>query len=179
MQHLDLIDVEQGGCRAEAAEIDVVDEETDRRVGSALILLQLADTADLEVSGERGVAGPIEIGHERHDVLEILLTCLAQRLGVEDGDAPGKLLVRNGHERCGDDDFLQLGGGGRRGCVGRFGWKAPGGEAAEPRERGGQTGGDAPSQAQDAGTLEMDSHAPSAGTNRIRFNGFVGARPRR
>jgi hypothetical protein len=178
VQHLDLVDVEQRGRRAEAAEIDVVDEETDRRVGSALVLLQLADTSNLEVSRERGVAGPIEIGHERHDVLEILLARLAQCLRVEDSDASRKLLVRNRHERCGDDDFLKLGAGGRRRRIGRIGWKAPGRQAPEPRERDGEKGGDAPSQAQDAGTLEMDSHAPSAGTNRIRFNGFVSARPR-
>ncbi len=49
-QNLDLLDIEQRRRHADAAEIDVVDQESDRRVGRALVLLELADPAQLEVA---------------------------------------------------------------------------------------------------------------------------------
>jgi len=47
-QHLDLLDIEQRRHHADAAEIDIVDDEPDRGIRCALVLLALADTADLK-----------------------------------------------------------------------------------------------------------------------------------
>src|SRR5690606_19819522 len=49
-QHLDLAHVEQRGRHAKAAEIDVIDQEAHGRIRRALVLLTLADAADLEIA---------------------------------------------------------------------------------------------------------------------------------
>ena len=41
--------------------------------GRSLVLLEFADAAQLEVARPRGVAGPVEVRHQREHVLEMLL----------------------------------------------------------------------------------------------------------
>src|SRR5208282_6630687 len=83
MQHFDMVDIEQGRRHPESAEIDVIDQEAHRWIRSALILLQLADAANLEIARQRGIAGPIEVRYQRQYVLEILPAGIAQRGGVQ------------------------------------------------------------------------------------------------
>ena len=61
MQNFDVVDIEKRRRHPESAEIDVVNQEAHRWIGSALILLQLADAANLEIARQRGIAGPIEV----------------------------------------------------------------------------------------------------------------------
>src|SRR5690606_23062354 len=63
-QHLDALDVEQRRDGADRREVDVVDQETDRRIRRALVLLELADAAQLKVPRSGPFAGPIEVRHE-------------------------------------------------------------------------------------------------------------------
>ena len=44
-QHFDLLDVEGAGGHADPAEVDVVDQQTDRRIRRPLVLLQLTHPA--------------------------------------------------------------------------------------------------------------------------------------
>jgi hypothetical protein len=60
-QHLDAVDVEQRADAAEPREVDVVDDEADRRVRRAVVLLELADAAQLEVARARAFAGEIQV----------------------------------------------------------------------------------------------------------------------
>ena len=49
-QDLDAIDIEQGRRTAQAAEVHVVDQEADRCIRRTLVLLELADPAELKVA---------------------------------------------------------------------------------------------------------------------------------
>src|SRR6185436_13693168 len=71
-QHFDAIDVERRRRHADAAEVDVVDEKADRWIRRPLVLLALADTADLEEARPRSAAGPVQIRHCGEHVLEVL-----------------------------------------------------------------------------------------------------------
>ena len=57
-QHLDLLDIEERCRHADATQVDVVDQETDRRVGRALVLLEFADAAQLEIARPRTCRRP-------------------------------------------------------------------------------------------------------------------------
>ena len=106
-QHIDLVHVEERCSPAQAAEIDVIDQETDGRIGRPLVLFELTDSADLKIARPRSIAGPIKIGHESRHILEILLACVLQKLGVEHGDRRWDLKRRNGPQGRRHDDLLQ------------------------------------------------------------------------
>jgi hypothetical protein len=94
-QHLDPRDVEQRRGGTESAERDVVEDEPDGGIRCALVLLQLADAANLEVTRPRRVAGPVEVRHQRQHVLEMLFAGRAQGVRAEHGRAAGELDVRH------------------------------------------------------------------------------------
>ena len=71
-QNLYALDIERRRNRADATEIDVVDQETDGWVGRALVLLQFADTADLQVPRTMAVARPVQVRHHVDQFLEVL-----------------------------------------------------------------------------------------------------------
>ncbi len=105
-QHLDLLDVEKCRHHADSAEIDVVDNESDRGVRRSLVLLALTDTANLKIARTRGLTGPIQVRHEQHHILEMLHTRVCQRIGIEHGNA-GRELRRCPLAPIGrDDDFF-------------------------------------------------------------------------
>ena len=70
-QHLDLLDVEGRRDHADAAEVDLVDEEADRRIRRALVLLEFADAAELEIARPRACAGPGKRRQLRQEFLEV------------------------------------------------------------------------------------------------------------
>ncbi len=105
-QHLYALDVERRRNRADAAEIDVVDQETDGRIGRALVLLQFADAADLQVPCAMAVARPVQVRHHVDQFLEVLHRELPDLVGVEDRDARRHLARRPPAEVCRHDDFL-------------------------------------------------------------------------
>ncbi len=152
MQHLHLIDIEQRRRGPQSAEVDVVDQESDRRIGRALILLQFAYAANLKVPRPRGVARPVEIGNERQHILEMLPARIVECLVGENRRAARQLARRDRPQCGGDDDFVE--------CIGAVGGDRLGHTQPEKRDTQGT----------------QSNHAPSAGTNRIRFNGFAGVR---
>ena len=86
-QHLDLPRVEQRRRHADAGEIDIVDQKAHRRIGRPLILLHLADAAQLEKSRPRRARRPVQIRDQAENVLEMLHPGRSQGIGIEDGDA--------------------------------------------------------------------------------------------
>src|SRR5579864_9481063 len=86
----------------------------------------------------------------------MLLSGVPQRLAAEHGYAARQFGEGDGSQGGGDDDLVQL-----RSAVAVF-------RAERPRGRQSRKKND---------RYEIFfSHAPSAGTNRIRFNGFAGGR---
>ena len=71
-QHLDLLHIEGRGRAAEAGEVEVVDEETHRRIGRfALVLGILADAADLEMARPRRATRPGEVRDLVDEIAEV------------------------------------------------------------------------------------------------------------
>ncbi len=71
-QHLDLTRVKGAADRADAGEVEVVHQDTHRRVGRlALELRILADAADLKIARPRGAAGVGEVRDLVHQVAEV------------------------------------------------------------------------------------------------------------
>ena len=152
-QHLDLLDVEQRGDHADAAEVDLVDQEADRRIGRALVLLELADSAQLEVARARAGAGPGQRRKLRQQLLEVHDAGLVHRRPSEHRDAAGTATAA---------------GTGRSVAVTTTGSSFAACDAAPATQRlRGQ-------QQQKNDSSLSDTPAPYAGPNRIRFNGFAG-----
>jgi hypothetical protein len=108
MEYFDSVDVEQRRGRPEAAEIDIIDEKSDGRVGCPLVLLQFADAADLKVARPRRVAGPIEVRHQGQNVLQVLPARVVQCIGVQHRDASRQFGKGQRPESGRDRDFIQL-----------------------------------------------------------------------
>ncbi len=107
-QHFNVIHIKQRSNRADATEIYVIDQKADRGIRRALVLIQLADAANLEVTRAIGIARPIEVRHQTDHVLEMLLASGVQGCRVQHRDAGGNLL--DGlitQQRRGDDDLWQ------------------------------------------------------------------------
>ena len=86
-QHLDAIDVEQRADAAEPREVDVVDDETDRRIRRAVVLLELADAAQLKVARARAFAGQVQVRDAADRFLEMLLRRGSELVAIEHADA--------------------------------------------------------------------------------------------
>ncbi len=106
-QYFDLRHIEQRRGHADATEIHVIDEESDRRIGCALVLLELADAANLEEARPRGATGPVEVRHLRQHILEMLLAATDERVLVQYRDTCGYLLQGLvAQQSCAHDHFL-------------------------------------------------------------------------
>ena len=154
-QHLHLLDVESRGDHADAAEVDLVHQESDGRIRRALVLLELADAAQLEVARARARPGPGQRRNLRQQFLEMDDGGLAHVLGGEHGDAARTLGDRHGPQRGRHENGLELRPAARVA------------DAAAPARRHAMNG-----------SGFSDTPAPYAGPNRIRFNGFAGDRNR-
>jgi hypothetical protein len=113
-QHFDALDVEQRCGHADAAEVDVVDQEADRRIGGTLPLLALAHAANLKKARPRSCAGPMQIRNDAEHVLEMLAGDELQRALVQQCHARWRLEQRLLTQRRSDDDFFEDGFVGRR-----------------------------------------------------------------
>ncbi len=85
-KHFDLFDIEQRRDGANTAEIDIVDNEPNGWIWRALVLRKLADATNLEITRPVTVAGPVQVGHELGQLLEMLHGELIDRLLIEDRD---------------------------------------------------------------------------------------------
>jgi hypothetical protein len=132
-----------------AIEPKLVDKKRHRWIGRTLVLLQFTNAANLKIAWTRSVAGPIEVWDERQYILKMLLTGIVQRGRTEYGNAARHFGQRDGLQRSRDNDFVE--------------WLVSEGQKRQyancPRKRCSKM---------------FETHAPSAGTNRIRFNGFTG-----
>ncbi len=103
-----MIHIKQRPHRADAAEINIINEKTDRWIRCALILIQFTDAADLKVPGSIGVTRPVQVGHHGDHIFEMLLTSGSQRGCIQYRDAgrhlDGGLISQQG---CGYNHFLQ------------------------------------------------------------------------
>ena len=106
-QHFDSLHVEQGCDCADTAEIDVVNQEADRRIGCALVLLQFANTANLQVPGSMPVPGPVQVRHHIDEFFEMLERVLLEFLRSQYRDARRQLTDRALTKIGRYNDFLQ------------------------------------------------------------------------
>ena len=84
-------DVEQGRHGADATEVDIIDDEADRRVRRALVLLELTHAANLEIASPVTVAGPAQVRHDVDEFLEVLHRRRLDECRIEDADAGRQL----------------------------------------------------------------------------------------
>ena len=105
-QHLDVLNVERRRNRADAAEIDIVDQEADRRIRRALVLLEFTDTANLKVTRTMAVSRPVQVRDHVDQFFEVLHRQLLDFIGIECRHTRGNLARRTLAEVRGDDDFL-------------------------------------------------------------------------
>ncbi len=117
-QHLHLLHVECRGDHADAAEVDLVHQETDGRIRRALVLLELADAPQLEVARARTRAGPGQRGNLRQQLLEMDHGCLAHVPGSEHGHPARPLGHRHRPQRGRHENGLELHRRLRRRCGG-------------------------------------------------------------
>jgi len=115
-QHIHLLDVEERRGAAQAGQVDVVDQESNRRIRRALVLLEFADATNLQVSRAIAITRIRQVRHKRDQFLEVLHARVANRRAVEHGDTCRHSL-RAGLAKCGHDelvyvDDLCVGGGG-------------------------------------------------------------------
>ncbi len=82
-----MIHIKQRADRADAAEIDVVNQKSNRRIGGALVLIQFANAAYLKVSRPIGIARPVQIRYQTDHILKVLLPGSLQGRGIEHRDA--------------------------------------------------------------------------------------------
>jgi hypothetical protein len=82
-EHLYLLHIEQGRNRADAAEVDIVNEKTDRRIWRTFVLLELAYAANLEIPRPVSVTGPVEVRYVKNQFLEVLYCRLLDRFAIE------------------------------------------------------------------------------------------------
>ena len=85
-QYINLLHVEQGCDCADAAEVDVVDQEADGRVRRALVLFKFADSANLQIAGAMAIARPIDVRQGINQFFEMLYRLLLNRLLIENAD---------------------------------------------------------------------------------------------
>ena len=175
-QHFDLLDIERRGGHADAAQVDVVDQEADGGVRRALVLLQFAYAAHLEIARARRATRPVQVRDQAEHVLEVLQARGLQQAGRHERNARGNLRQRLLAQRRGHHDLFEHRGDepaySRRAAADR----ARGDSAASMQPgHAGKPRGTSPESGK---KLRRVSHlpAPYAGTNRIRFNGFVGGR---
>jgi hypothetical protein len=126
-----LLQVEHRADPADARQVDVVHDEPDRRVRRALVLLQLADAAQLEIARPRAVARIVHVGHQRDEFLDVLQCGRGDRLAVQHRQRCAEV-QRLGVAECGDHDLLEGAGRHRR----LFGGLGPAG--GRQRERSHQ-----------------------------------------
>jgi len=105
-QNFDCLYVEQGRNGADTAKIDVIDQETDRGIGCSLVLLQLSDTANLQITCPVTVARPVEIWHDIDELLEMLHSEFFDDSSIKYRDAGGYFASRSYPEIGRDDDFV-------------------------------------------------------------------------
>jgi hypothetical protein len=106
-QHFDAVHVGQRGGHADSREIHAIDEETHRRIGSALPLLELADAAQLEEARPRRSGRPVQVGYEAEEVLKVLHSGECDRAGIEHGRARGQVSQLAIAQVRRDDDFIE------------------------------------------------------------------------
>jgi hypothetical protein len=106
-KHFNLLGIEQRRRHADAGEINVVDQKSDRRVRSSLVLLNLSDAAQLEKARPRGAGSPIQIRDQRKHVLEVLNTRGAQRVLVEYRHALRQVRKARRMQTRGDHDLFE------------------------------------------------------------------------
>ena len=82
-QHFNALYIEQCRDRADAAEIDIIHEKTDRRVWRSLVLLQFANAPYLEVARAVAVARPVQVWNESDEFFKMLRGKLIDLLTVE------------------------------------------------------------------------------------------------
>ena len=105
-QHLDAVDVVERADAAEPREVDVVDDEAERGVRRAVVLLELADAAQLEVARARALAREVQVRHLADRLLEVLDCRRAELLAVEHADARRELGDLCVAELGRDDDLV-------------------------------------------------------------------------
>ncbi len=122
-QDLDLLEVEQRGDHADAAEVDLVHKETDRRIRRALVLLEFADAAQLVVARPRARARPGQRRQERQQFLQVYDAGIANGFASQYRDPAGSC-VRAPHTqgRC-DDHGLERCRRRRDACRRSHGWQ--------------------------------------------------------
>ena len=106
-QHLDAIDVEQGRDAAETREVDVVDDEADRRIRRAVVLLELADAAQLKVTRARALARKVQVGNAADRFFEVLLRRGTKLGTIEHADADRQIFDARFAKIGRDDDLFE------------------------------------------------------------------------
>ena len=93
LEDLGLVEVVEESRHAEAAQVDIVHDESHREAGRAFagVVAALADAADLEVARPRGAAGPVEVGHGGDQLVQVVAARSGQAPPVEDGHRGGDL----------------------------------------------------------------------------------------
>ena len=106
-QHFHLSRVEQVGGISGAADFEIIDRQAHRRVVLGLaVLFQVPDAAHLQEAASGGAAGPIDVGREAEQLLDVTSGPVGGRLAAEHRDAARLLHQRSAVEGRGDDDLL-------------------------------------------------------------------------
>src|SRR6185503_7803636 len=113
-------------------EVDVVDDEADRRVRRAFVLLELADAAQLKVTSPRAFSRQVQVRDAANHFLEVLLRRGFELVAIEHGDADGELVDARLAKVGRDDDLLGTLGLRERGMRRR---RRKDGERSAARER--------------------------------------------
>src|SRR6185503_15457139 len=87
-------------------EVDVVDDEADRWVRRAVVLLELADAAQLKVTSPRAFSRQVQVRDAANHFLEVLLRRGFELFAIEHGDADREILDARLAKVGRDDDLL-------------------------------------------------------------------------
>ena len=86
-QDFDLLHVEQCRNSANAAEVNVIDQEADGWIRCALVLLKLANATHLEIAGTVAVTRPVQVWDRVDQLLEMLHGHALDFFAIEHSDA--------------------------------------------------------------------------------------------